>query len=121
MPDTVRTQTDLIDLFRDGQPEAAITAQDVRDFIKSTYKVGRQTIIAQKADLPLPVAGVITLDAATDYHFVDSVDLGTDVISLIDGSSISGSSGLVTIQTASATALLTTSEALGIDAISLFF
>jgi len=44
MADTIRTETGLVDqttgIFRDGQPDNSITAQDMRDFIVSTKFLG---------------------------------------------------------------------------------
>ena len=36
MADTIRTEADLLDnLFQDGQPANSISAQDMRDFVKT--------------------------------------------------------------------------------------
>lgn len=36
MPDTIRTEADLLNIFADNQAEGSITAQDMRDLISST-------------------------------------------------------------------------------------
>lgn len=38
----------------------------------------KTVVVAQKSDLPAPVAGIITLAANTHYLFVDDVSVGTD-------------------------------------------
>jgi len=121
MVDTVRTQIELLtSLFQDGQNDAEITPQDMRDFIVSTYSRGRQVVIAQKSDLPTQVGGIITLATGTDYLFVANVNLVTDVLLLNDGSTITASSPLVTLSTSSTTALLTSTQALEINNITLY-
>ena len=121
MVDTVRTQLELLTtLFQGGQPDGSITSQDVRDLIVSMYSKGRQVIISELADLPTPAGATITLETGVDYLFVNDINLGVNVLLLNDGTSISASSPLITIQTSSATALLTTTEALELSNITLY-
>lgn len=42
MVDTVRTESELQTIFADGQPEASITPQDVRDFVVSSRYLAEQ-------------------------------------------------------------------------------
>ena len=64
--------------------------------------------VAEKGDLPTPVAGVITLATSTTYIITADVDLGSDTILYSDGSNLLGFNREVNIlRTNSAIALIT--------------
>ncbi len=121
MVDTIRTQTDLLaNLFQDGQAPASITAQDMRDFVISAYSPARVVTVEEKGDLPAPAGGVIALVANTQYKIINSIDLGTDVLTAGGATFISGAGeDIITLQTTNAAALITSAEDLTIRDIAL--
>lgn len=58
---------------------------------------GVNTVLVNgQSDLPTPVSGVITLDADTEYRFLQDVNLGTNRIVLSDNTVVSGIDSLIT-------------------------
>ncbi len=122
MPDTERTQTEMLNsLFQDGQVANSITAQDMRDSIVSIYNPGKLILVEQKSDFPAPVSGVISLAADVCYRIVNDIDLETDVLSVTSGTTIIEglSDDIITLQTSSASPLITATKRVEIGSIRL--
>ncbi len=122
MADTVRKKLALLDnLFQDGQAQNSITPQDMRDLIVSIYDAGKGVVITEKADLPTPAAGIISLAANTAYFFVTDIDLGTDRLDITAGEVILCGFGsiLITLETTHASAMINCNKTLTIDHITL--
>jgi len=105
MVDTIRTQIDLLNnLFQEGQPDGAITPQDMRDLIVSltpssaagkfdtpagitietsgvfaTPDSGTSSLINSTADIDMPQHGRIRYIGANDRHFIITLTLTATV------------------------------------------
>lgn len=56
----------------------------------------KTVLVNQLSDFPIAVAGVITLEAATEYRLTNDVDIGTNRIVMKDLTSISGAGSNIT-------------------------
>lgn len=86
------------------------------------FPFGSTVYVEKKADLPTPVAGVITLVSGTTYHFTASVDLGADRLTTTVGGTIvlrGMGSVATTLSTSSASALVTADAELYVVGITL--
>lgn len=113
MVDTVRRQNYLLEsIFQTGQANGSIDSQDMRDFIVSSYNVGAQITISELSDFPTPSGGVITLEADKVYLIACDIDLGVNVLDASAGAVgfFGTSSEVITLQTTSATAMITSTD-----------
>jgi len=68
MADTIRSESDLQEVFKDGQPANSITAQDVRDLVVSSkhlHLMGWEFCLDSAATISSPV----TITGGTRHHF----------------------------------------------------